>query len=192
MASAAEGKAGGSWGGWKGSASYCIWQYSSSTSTCIQSFCQTTSPSFFLVQLHLPKCRWTGNIVDWNFLKFSSEINMLQSYLKGPDFQSWATPTEVRGLKVSPTESLRCEPLSEVCGFNPPPFTVRPLLWELGILQSLWSWLFANVSSCSFAHMTPLVLPVSLPFWTVGSIWWKLQTHQPKREDWHTLFSGSG
>lgn len=102
-----------------------FWQYGSSTSTCIQSFCQTTSPSFFLVQLHLPKCRWTGNVVDWNFLKFSSEINMLQLYLKGPDFQSWAALAEVKGLKVSPTESLRCEPLSEVCGFNPPPLTVR-------------------------------------------------------------------
>lgn len=134
---------------------------------------------FFLVQLHLPKCRWTGNIVDRNFLKFSSEINMLQSYLKGPDFQSWATPAEVRGLKVSPTESLRSEPLSEVCGFNPPPFTVRPLLWELGILDSLWSQLFAIVSSCSFAHMTALVLPVSLPFWTVGNISWNYRHVNP-------------
>lgn len=139
MASAAGGKAGSSWGRWKGSASYCIWQYGSSTSTCIKSFCQTMSPIFLLVQLHLPKRRWTANIVGWNFLKLSPEINMLQLYLKGPDFPSWAILAEVRGLQVHPTETLGCESLRDIHGFNPPPFAVGPLVWELGILDSLWN-----------------------------------------------------
>lgn len=183
MASAAGGKAGSSWGEWKGSASYCIWQDGSSTSTCIKSFCQTMSPIFFLVHLRLPKCRWTGNIVDWNFLEFSPEINMLQLYLKRPDFPSWATLAEVRGLQVRPTETLGCESLREIHGFNPPPSTVRTLLRELGIPDSLWSELFANVSSCSFSHTTALVFAFKPSLLSSGEYLVKLQTHQHRWDD---------
>lgn len=127
------------------------------------------SPIFFLVQLCLSKCRWTGNIVNWNFLKFSLEINILQLYLKGPDFPSWETLAEVRGLQVHPTETLGCECLKEIHGFNPPPLGVGPL----GILDSLWSQLFANVSSCSFSHTTVLVLTfLRLLFQAVQNTWW--------------------
>lgn len=191
MASPAGGKAGSSWGRWKGSASYCIWQYGSSTSTCIKFFCQTMSPIFFLFQLRLPKCRWMGNIVDWNFLKFSPEINMLQLYLKGPDFPSWATLAEVKGLQVHPTVTLGCESLRDILGFSPPPFTARPLLWELGIPDYLWSQLFAKVSSYSFSHTTALVLAFKLSLLSSGEYLVKVQTHQHRWSYLPTKFSGS-
>lgn len=141
---------------------------------------------FFLVQLRLPERRWTGSIVDWNFLRFSPEINMLQLYLKGPDFPSWAMLAEVRGLQVHPTETLGCESLRKIHGFNSPPFAVRPLLWELGTPDSLWSQLFANASSCSFSHTTALVLAFKPSLLSSGEYLVKIQTNQHRWSDWPT------